>query len=183
MTTYDLVTQFKGVTVWKFSQSKGEIYLRIRHGICDALCTCWINYHAYNDSLVNHLRQSGLVCRDILNHMIFLHDSFKNRTPVTKSYGCYAYIAFGVKDFALKRDRFHVVAVWLGGANYIKGDVSFFEPNYGEFWFACKQDFFGFFPAYFQLRRAKSAISAFLPEGKKAECWLVSTFALSNRAL
>ena len=221
MTMYDLVRQFKGVTVWEFSQAKGDIYPRIgKDGICDALSACWINYHAHNDSLANHLRQSGLDNREVmtLNHMIFLHDSLKNRvgasavttwlgmhgmisltsngntsdypdieyrivTTLAKSYGCYAFIAFGVKDFVIKRTSGHAVAVWLGGSDYIKGDACFFEPNYGEFWFASKQDFFSFFPMYFQQQRERHGIREFLPQDKKAESWLVSTFALSNRAL
>ena len=224
MTTYDLVRQFKGVTVWEFNQGNKDINLiRIgtkTHGICNTLSACWINYHAHNDSLANHLRQSGLNSREVLslNHMIFLYDSFRKKTTttavttwlkmhgmisltsntdvsayadveyrivaaLTKSYGCYAYIAFGVKDLVLNNNRIHAVSAWLGGSNYTEGDACFFEPNYGEFWFEKKQNFFDFFPVYLQLQRKILGISLCLPEDKETEYWEVSTFSLSNKAL
>ena len=90
-------------------------------------------------------------------------------SSLAKSYACYAYVVFGnVFDS-------HSVATWLGGSNYINGDICFFEPNYGEFWFESKQDFFRFFPAaFYKLRNS---------ERKFNESWIVMTYALSNRAL
>jgi YopT peptidase len=41
----------------------------------------------------------------------------------------------------------HALAAWIGG---YKEDACFFDPNYGEFWFRNKQDFFNFFPAFFR---------------------------------
>ena len=222
---YDLVRQFNGVTTWEFSQSETDILPRTGYtGICDALCASWINYHAHNDSLANHLRQSDLGIQDVvtLNHALFLHDSFSKEptyrgivtwlnmhgmvsltsdentsdcldtechivNTLAKSYACYAFVAFGVRNLALNSAHVHTVAVCLGEgpdhSRYTKGDICFFEPNFGEFWFESKQDFFGFFPMYFQLQRSWHGISAFLPEDKKAEYCYILTFALSKAAL
>ena len=207
MRVYDLVRQYKGVVVWKFSQNNREVAWRLGGiGACAALSASWIKYHAHNDSLANHLRAGELGKPDVftLNNMMFLQDSFESQknhysavkgwlkmhglipltvaegtsvrpdieysivTTLAKSYACYAYVVFGGKKDG------HAAAIWLGGSNYIDGDACFFDPNCGEFWFESKQDFFRFFPAFYQFRRKAR---------KAKEGWLVMTSALSNRAL
>lgn len=54
----------------------------------------------------------------------------------------YAYISFG--RFA---GSGHAVAAWVGASGE---DVCFFDPNYGEYWFQNKTDFFRFFPVFYQ---------------------------------
>ena len=211
MTTYDLVRQFKGVTVWKFSQSSGEVSLRLGHkGVCSALGASWINYHAHNDSLAKHLQldEHGELDALTLQSVMHLQQSFVDTgielaavetwlemhgmvplnmdikssvykdtefhiiTSLGKVYNCYAYVIFGRS----KRGGSHAVAVWIGGPDYTKGDICFFEPNYGEFWFEKKQNFFCFFPAYYQRQRMKMDMT-------DDEICYVIFFALSNRAL
>jgi len=58
---------------------------------------------------------------------------------------CYARINF------FSRRAGHSVAVWLGQPTFSsRGDACFFDPNYGEYWFENKQDFFLFFPGYYR---------------------------------
>ena len=67
-----------------------------------------------------------------------------------KHNNCYLRLNFGGKVMRLK-DAGHAVAVWLGGPSYGSGgDAMFFDPNYGEFWFENKEDFFRFFPYFYR---------------------------------
>lgn len=66
---------------------------------------------------------------------------------------CYARVNFGgdVGVMRLSKDAGHAVAVWLGQPTYSSGgDAMFFDPNYGEYWFEQKADFFRFFPAFYR---------------------------------
>lgn len=59
---------------------------------------------------------------------------------------CYVRINFG----KLKGSG-HAVAAWLGQPTYSsRGDALFFDPNFGEYWFENKADFFNFFPEYYR---------------------------------
>lgn len=59
---------------------------------------------------------------------------------------CYVRINFG-KTAGLG----HAVAAWLGQPTYGgSGDALFFDPNYGEYWFEQKRDFFTFFPEFYR---------------------------------
>jgi YopT peptidase len=67
-----------------------------------------------------------------------------------KLHSCYVRINFGGKIFGLKESA-HCVAAWIGQPSYSSsGDILFFDPNYGEFWFEHRSDFFKFFPLYYQ---------------------------------
>ncbi|MGL6161658.1 YopT-type cysteine protease domain-containing protein [Microbulbifer sp.] len=60
---------------------------------------------------------------------------------------CYARVAFGNRMFG------HSIAVWLGQPiGNSRGDACFFDPNYGEYWFEEKQDFFKFFKAFYRAK-------------------------------
>lgn len=83
-----------------------------------------------------------------------------------RSKGCYVRINFGGRAFG--RTAGHAVAAWLGAPTYrvqvtrpggqltetrvasSAGDACFFDPNYGEFWFQNKNDFFNFFPHFYR---------------------------------
>ncbi|UYM15429.1 YopT-type cysteine protease domain-containing protein [Endozoicomonas euniceicola] len=223
MKMQDLVRQFKGIPVWEFSQSSLREHFRKQGvgGLCNSLSISWINYHAHNDSLANHLKQPDINSQDylVLQHMIFLQDTLQKKGPLdssmvwlvmhgmvllnigygatdspdseyriittlAKEYNCYALISFGLKDYARKRSKLHAVAAWLGGPDPVKGDVCFFEPNYGEFWFESKQDFFSFFPVYYQLHRTTHGQSGVLLRDRvKMEYSSVVICALSSTAL
>ena len=58
---------------------------------------------------------------------------------------CYVRISFGGTAFGMEAG--HAVAVWLGATNE---DACFFDPNYGEYWFENKNDFFRFFRSYYR---------------------------------
>jgi YopT peptidase len=61
---------------------------------------------------------------------------------------CYVRVNFGGK-----RKPGHAVAAWLGQPTRDRGgDACFFDPNYGEFWFEDKADFFAFFPGFYQAK-------------------------------
>ena len=63
---------------------------------------------------------------------------------------CYLRLNFGGKVAGVTNSG-HAVAVWLGGPSYgSAGDAMFFDPNYGEFWFENKADFFRFFPYFYR---------------------------------
>ena len=87
-------------------------------------------------------------------------------------HSCYFRLNFGGKAFL--RSAGHAVAAWLGGATYSSGgDALFFDPNYGEFWFEDKADFFRFFPGYYRAKYLSGAMSfnkrwEILPCAKKA---------------
>ncbi|UYM15425.1 YopT-type cysteine protease domain-containing protein [Endozoicomonas euniceicola] len=223
MKMQDLVKQFKGIPVWEFSQSslRKQYWRQGARGLCNSLSISWINYHAHNDSLANHLKQSNIDSQDdlVVQHMIFLQNTLQEKKPrassmkwlemhgmvllnrgygataspdseyriittLAKDYNCYALISFGLRDYVRKTSLLHAVAAWLGGPDYVKGDVCFFEPNYGEFWFESKQDFFSFFPVYYQLHRATYGQSgALLRDRVRMEYSNVLTCALSSAAL
>lgn len=62
---------------------------------------------------------------------------------------CYARVNFGGK--VLFKKTSHCVAVWLGQPTHrSQGDALFFDPNYGEFWFENKENFFCFFPEFYR---------------------------------
>lgn len=71
---------------------------------------------------------------------------------------CYARVNFGGTAFF--KGAGHAVAVWLGQPSYSSaGDALFFDPNYGEFWFKDKQDFFRFFPEFYRATYRSGALS------------------------
>ena len=220
MKIQNLVRKFKGIPVWEFSQSslREHFYRQGLDGLCNSLSLSWINYHAHNDSLANHLdinNQDYLV----LQHTIFLHDTLQRKGPINssmvwllmhgmvllnkgqgatdspdseyriittlaKEYNCYALICFGLRDYVKKTCNQHAVAVWLGGPDLIRGDACFFEPNYGEFWFESKQDFFSFFPGYYQQHRVTHGqIGVLLRDRVMMEYSDIVTCALSSKAL
>jgi YopT peptidase len=79
-----------------------------------------------------------------------------------KFQACYANIGIRA-DVAVG----HALAAWIGGYN---DDACFFDPNYGEFWFRNKQDFFNFFPAFF--RRAYKVPPTVYDLSWGVEAWL-----------
>lgn len=84
---------------------------------------------------------------------------------------CYAQIGFGPTA-----GTGHAVAAWVGGPSYGSGgDVAFFDPNFGEVWFAKKADFFEWFEYFY---RASYAGFPCKFNGR----WDVSQWALSNTA-
>ncbi|MCW7551703.1 YopT-type cysteine protease domain-containing protein [Endozoicomonas gorgoniicola] len=220
MNIQDLVREFKGIPVWEFSQSSLREHYRRQGvgGLCNSLSLSWINYHAHNDSLANHLdinNQDYLV----IQHAIFLQDTLQKKGPInssmiwlqmhgmvllnmgygatdrpdseyriittlTNEYNCYALISFGLRDYVKKTCKQHAVAAWLGGSDPIRGDACFFEPNYGEFWFESKQDFFSFFPEYYRRHRVtEGQIGVVLKDRVMMEYSDVVTCALSSKAL
>lgn len=60
---------------------------------------------------------------------------------------CYARINFGGK--ALFSNAGHAVSAWFGSGDE---DVAFYDPNYGEFWFQNKADFYEFFKKYYRAK-------------------------------
>lgn len=71
---------------------------------------------------------------------------------------CYARVNFGGTAFF--KGAGHAVAVWLGQPSYASGgDALFFDPNYGEFWFKDKQDFFAFFPEFYRATYRSAPLS------------------------
>lgn len=138
-------------------------------GVCGALSASWINYHAHNDCLANHLQpdENGALDALTLQSVLHLQHSFVNSgnefsavetwlemhgmvslkmnikssvdkdtefhiiTSLGKNFNCYAYVIF----CRSRRGANHAVAIWIGGSNYINGDICFFDPNYGEAWF------------------------------------------------
>lgn len=58
---------------------------------------------------------------------------------------CYLRVSFGGKAFGFRAA--HAVAVWVGGRGE---DAAFFDPNYGEFWFQDKEQFFLFFQSFYR---------------------------------
>ena len=76
------------------------------------------------------------VCPNIENDMV---------TSMQKYNSCYVRINFGSQSGG------HAVAAWLGQPTFRgSGDACFFDPNYGEYWFEAKADFFKFFPGYYR---------------------------------
>jgi len=66
---------------------------------------------------------------------------------LAKYKSCYARVAFGGRMFG------HSIAVWLGQpTRESQGDACFFDPNYGEYWFKEKRDFFNFFPVFYRAK-------------------------------
>ncbi len=85
----------------------------------------------------------------------------------------YAYITFGGKVMGSAAG--HATAAYIGGPSYgSSGDAVFFDPNYGEYWFQNKADFFTFFPEFY---RAKY-IGTFM---KFNEYWTVQPLARGMR--
>jgi hypothetical protein len=64
---------------------------------------------------------------------------------------CYARVNFGGKAWGTSAG--HAIAVWLGQPSYSSsGDAMMFDPNYGEYWFERKADFFKFFPLFYRAK-------------------------------
>ena len=62
---------------------------------------------------------------------------------------CYARVNFTGTVFNFSAG--HSTAVFLGQTTHGSvGDALFFDPNYGEFWFESKEDFFSFFPVFYR---------------------------------
>ena len=62
---------------------------------------------------------------------------------------CYVRINFGGTAWGTSTG--HAVAAWLGQPTYGgAGDALFFDPNYGEYWFEQKANFFRFFPVFYR---------------------------------
>ncbi|WP_444914032.1 YopT-type cysteine protease domain-containing protein [Microbulbifer sp. TRSA007] len=182
---YSMARQLDGVCTWDFSQSFPVLNIRqiAGSGICLSLASHWIKYHAYDDSLVNHLggvwdqrrfipfnmgkyqriaaqQQAWVQSANwrashrawlLLNRLRVLssatgrsnRDSLRQRLKQIN--GAYALI-----EMCSSRDQSqgaHAVAAWVGAQSFggQKQGACFFDPNFGEFWFEDKEDFYFFF--------------------------------------
>ena len=63
---------------------------------------------------------------------------------------CYARINFGGRKGCFSAG--HAVCAWFGSENNGDKDVAFYDPNYGEFWFEYKADFYEFFKKYYRAK-------------------------------
>ena len=212
-----LSEQYHGICTWDLSQSLPPVQRMARmggvdmgQGICLGLASHWIRYHAWDDSLVNHLggvainnghsfipldlrllahiKQCQWQWRGRLDDALIwlgnpVNDIIKVRTslniPVRMNIGCGAN-AFqqtslpgsrntntrgrvvnwaGLSDDLEKVSGAyamivlhgagggHAFAAWIGGRGE---DACFFDPNFGEYWFEDKQNFFRFLRLFAQ---------------------------------
>lgn len=212
-----LTKQYNGYCTWDLSQSLPPVDRMARaggvdmgQGICLALSSYWIRYHARDDSLVNHLgavainnghsfiplntrllaiiKQSQQQWRgrmdDALiwlanpaNDIVKVKTSYAvpvrmnigrganavqvNSLPGTRNTKTRGHVVnwAGMSDdlekvsgayalIALEGPRGgHAVAAWIGARGE---DACFFDPNFGEYWFENKQDFFKFLRLFAQ---------------------------------
>ncbi|TQV82665.1 hypothetical protein FKG94_08030 [Exilibacterium tricleocarpae] len=145
-------------------------------GICLSLSCHWIKYHAFDDSLVNHIggvrdnngrtllafnqqeyrrvirwQQSIRLFPDwemayrawVRNNRLHIRSDRKTdmglaavRNELSRIRDGYALIIIESQNVSYS----HAVAAYIGTQ-----DACFFEPNYGEYWFSHRSDFFDFF--------------------------------------
>lgn len=212
-----LSQQYHGYCTWDLSQSLPPVKrmaeaggVDMGRGICLALSAYWIRYHAWDDSLVNHLgavainnghsfiplntrllaiiKQSQQQWRGRMDDAFTwlgnpVNDIAKVKTslnvPVRINIGRGAN-AVAVHSLPGSRDTNtrgqvvnwagfsndlekvsgayaliglrgprggHAVAAWIGARGE---DACFFDPNFGEYWFEDKQDFFKFLRLFAQ---------------------------------
>jgi Yersinia/Haemophilus virulence surface antigen len=121
----------------------------------------WLQMHdiislntSHRVTVTNHRLNRDVVQAQSRTSEVLASGSFPNIendlvTAMRKHNTCYARINFG--GTFLGRGAGHAVAVWLGQPSWSDhGDALFFDPNYGEYWFKKKEDFFRFFPLYYR---------------------------------
>ncbi|OZG72776.1 hypothetical protein BTA51_14745 [Hahella sp. CCB-MM4] len=174
-----LVSDYNGLCTWDFSQGYPLHFIQgpVGNGICMGLSCHWVQYHALDDSLVNHLgavwnpntriykpfnhhelqrisawQRSLTRFPDwVMGYQAWLRNNglgihSNNRIPMNSNAlkaeldrikGGYALIILSGQN---TRDS-HAIAAYIGQDGE---DVCFFDPNYGEFWFQDRDDFFFF---------------------------------------
>ena len=174
-----LIRAHNGVQTFDFNQAKAtrQAGEPPNGGICLSLSCHWIKYHAYDDSLVNHI--GGVKDRNGRTLLAFDKGEYKRliqwqRNIISFPNWEMAYQSWirnnklqirsdrtitsglaklknelslirsgGYAMLIIKGQRVtysHAVAAYIG-----THDACFFDPNYGEFWFSQKSDFFKFF--------------------------------------
>jgi hypothetical protein len=70
--------------------------------------------------------------------------AFDLTQALKKVQNCYAQVDFSGGSGG------HATAAWIGGAAGRKGDACYYDPNFGEVWFADKEKFFEWFRYFYQ---------------------------------